>query len=62
LENVGLEFLVVALPDAPASPVFFSSLYSQLSRGVSPPEAVKRSQAQVRLQNGNADDFSCTTY
>lgn len=62
LENAGLEYLIVALPDAPAVPVFFASLYSQLSRGISPPEAVKRAQAEVRLQHGNADDFSCTTY
>ena len=62
LEDAGLEYLIVALPDSPSSPIFFDSFYRQLSKGVSPPDAVSRAQADVRLKNGAASDFSITIY
>lgn len=62
LEEAAISHLVVALPDSPDANTFFQSFYSHLANGLSPPEAVDRAKALVRLRNGEASDYSCTTY
>ena len=62
LEEAGLDYLIVALPNSPTAPQFFDAVYRQLSRGVSPPDAVDRAKAEVRLKGGQASNFSITTY